>query len=115
MFGRHPLKAAAETNARSYCAAVAGGELSRTDGADQQPRKLLICRRQSVDEPGVQHAHRHIADRGTAGQLRLLTAVIELKRSRLRERDVDHAAVADRRDDSHRAWTRYAIARLRPN
>src|SRR5262249_39706795 len=115
MLGRHPLEAAAETNAGSDCATVAGGELSRTDGADQQPGKLLIRRRQGVDEPGAHHANGHITDGGARGQRRGRRVVIELKRSGLREGDVAPPAVADRRVDSHGRWTRYAIARLRPN
>ena len=102
MFGRHPLKAAAETNARSGLAAVAARKLSRTDG---RVSTSPTCSTLIVTSPIVELPDSFVG----------LTAVIEFNRSWLRERDVDHAAVADRRVDSHRRWTRHAIALLRPD
>src|SRR5215831_15688741 len=114
MFGRHPLEAAAETDARPSGTAIAGRKLSRSDRTDQQPGKLLIGGRHAIDQSDVEYAHGHIT-RGRTGQLRRLTAVVELERSRCRERNVDHTPVTDRGVDGHRGWTGDPVARLRPN
>src|SRR5262249_54749574 len=113
MFGRHPLDAAAETDARPSGTAVAGRKLSRSDRTNQQPGKLLIGGRHAINQPDVKYAHGHITRR--TGQCRRLTAVVELERSRWRERDVDDAPIADRGVDGHGGWTGDPVAGLSSN